>query len=219
MEKEHCQKVKLGLRRLERTDDTILANSSEMLKANNSEFYSFDLFAVGALKRAISLSKGFRILIQDWNLVTARAILRLQLDTLLRFSAGWLVENPHKFAEDVLSGKRIDKLVDKDGNKLRDNYLCMELGKKYEWIPRVYQQTSAFVHLSGRHIISALSDFNDKGMSNKITISAIDDKYPDSSYIEAVNCFQETTDIFLTYVKGWTITKDKSITKITTSRP
>jgi hypothetical protein len=211
MTKEHCQEVKSGLERLERTDDTILIDAVEMLKANNSEFYSFDLFAVGALKRAISLSKGFRVLIQDWNLVTARAILRLQLDTLLRFSAGWLVDNPHKFAEDVLSGKRIDKLIDKTGNKLRDNYLCAELGKKYEWIPRVYEQTSAFVHLSGRHIISALSNFNDTEMSNRITISAADDNYPNSSYIEAVDCFQETTNIFLTYIKGWTITKDTSI--------
>ena len=83
----------------------------EMTEAYGGAIYGMDLLAYGALNRSKAHLSGFCRLIRDRNLVCAGAVLRLQLDTALRFSAAWLVENPHAFAIAVLEGQHIRKLV------------------------------------------------------------------------------------------------------------
>jgi hypothetical protein len=206
--KKHCRQVLQGLHQLKNMDDVILKHAEAMLKAEGGKIYGLDTFAVGALKRTMALTNGFISLIKERNLVAARALLRMHLDTVMRFFAAWLVENPHKFANDILSGKRINQLKDRNGNRLTDRYLVEELGKQYKWMPEVYTRTSSYIHLSGNHFFSAIQDFNDQDRSCQVVIGAEDSGYPDFSYIEAVDCFKQITDVFIRYMKGWITTKN-----------
>ena len=65
------------------------------------------------------------------NLICAGALLRLQLDTALRFYAAFRVEKPHDFALAVLDGKRVRDLKDLDGQKMTDDYLVRKLGASF----------------------------------------------------------------------------------------
>lgn len=56
-------------------------------------------------------------------MTSAQTLLRAHIDTALRFSAALRVEDPHKFAIDVMAGERIDKMKDQSGQHLRDAYL------------------------------------------------------------------------------------------------
>lgn len=48
------------------------------------------------------------------------------------------------------------------------------LGKKYEWMPRVYEATSGFIHLSERHILSIWPPYEEGELQ---TIIGVTDDY------------------------------------------
>lgn len=190
-------------------DKAHLELGKDMSKAYGGAIYGMDLLAFGALNRSKALIAGFRTLIEARNLICAGALLRLQLDTAMRFFAAFIVEKPHDFAIAVLGGKRIRDLRDRDGKRMTDAYLASKLGEEFEWVPRVYDRTSSYVHLSSTHLMSALSLKAGEGESREFEakISAEDKPIPDWIYIEASDAFCASTDILLRYVHGWVFTK------------
>lgn len=185
-----------------------LVLSKSMLEAYEGTIYPFDILAIGALNRSQAQCSGFRTLIAQKNLICAGGILRFQLDTALRFFAGFLVSDPHKFAICVLRGEHIRNMTDHSGNKLTDRYLVNQLSKNYEWVSRVYDATSGYVHLSEKHIFSAFHF--DGGEDNNFTakIAAKDKQIPCELYFEAIDAFSAATHILFDYVKGWIFTKN-----------
>jgi hypothetical protein len=181
-----------------------------MFEAFGEAMYGMELLAAGALNRSKAHIAGFTQLVQAKNLICAGALLRLQLDTALRFHAAFLVEQPHEFAIAVLRGERVRDLKDRNGKKMTDGHLVAKLGQEFSWVPRVYERTSGYVHLSATHLLSAMGPTEgseDSERSMTIKISAEDKSLPDWIYIEAVDAFRAATDIFLRYVRGWVFTK------------
>ncbi len=199
--------IESGLAELEEDENAMLDRSAVMIQAYDGAFYGFDLFANGAVNRYLALSAGFRMLIRDRNLICAGALLRLQLDTALRFFAGFIVEKPHEFAFEVFDGKQIRRLKDQDGKLMTDRYLLTKLAKEYAWIKRVYERTSGYVHMSGTHIASIFGDVNHENRSVDIKIGWRDKDLPDSIYLEAIAAFRESTTILARYIDGWIFTK------------
>src|SRR6516162_5203015 len=72
------------------------------------------IFVAAALNRSISLVHGFCTLIPD-NYISAASLVRLQLDSAVRFTALWLVEDREEFAKNVSSGQQINRVKDRDG--------------------------------------------------------------------------------------------------------
>jgi hypothetical protein len=196
-------------RKLAKLDSVHLSLFKQMAGAYGGAFYGMDLLAFGALNRSKAQIAGFKVLVRSKNLICAGAILRLQLDTALRFYASFLVAEPHKFALDVTAGKRIQDIKDMDGHKMRDAYLVKQLGKVYEWVPRVYERTSGYVHFSSVHIISAITrkPGDDSERKIEIKMSAKDKVLPPELYVEIVDTFIASTEILLTYVHGWVFSK------------
>ena len=198
-----------SLARLADMDEAHLELGAQMFKAYGGAFYGMDLLAVGALNRSKAQIAGFRSLLQARNLICAGALLRLQLDTACRFYAAFLVEKPHEFALAVLGGEQVCRLKDRSGQRMTDRYLVNKLGEEYEWVPRVYERTSGYVHLSATHILSALSRPNkaDDTFEIELKISAEDGPLPAALYVEAADAFVASTDILLRHVHGWAFTK------------
>jgi hypothetical protein len=210
MEPQHSESLAVSLARLTDLDQVHLDLGKQMFEAYGGTLYGMDLLATGALNRSKAHIAGFRHLIEAKNLICAGALLRLQLDTALRFYAAFLVENPHEFALGILDGRRVRDQRDRDGNKMTDGYLVRRLGVEFSWVPRVYERTSGYVHLSAAHLLSAIgpveaSQGSDQSISLKIT--AEDRPLPDWIYVEAVDAFRASTEIFLRYVEGWVFTK------------
>ena len=202
------EKIKKLLKTLESKKDAVLSLAHEMLRADKGAMFPVDIVALGAAKRFLSTSSAFRLLIEATNLVSSRALLRIHLDTALRFHAIWLVRNPHDFAQEVLAGRQINKMKDRYGNKLTDAFLVSKLKDEYPWVETVYSNLCGYIHLSSQHLFAPIKEFNQDDRSMLFEISEYDTKYPDFSWIEAVECFNEISDIFLTYLNGWIITKE-----------
>jgi hypothetical protein len=204
---KHGQNVLKSLEELENRRNKLLKLTEEMLSAYKGAMYPVDIFAIGAVKRAISTAAGFRLLVESWNMICARAMLRMQIDTALRFSSIFLVKKPHDFVVEILKGQQINKTKDKDGNKMTDAYLVSKLAPEYSWLPVVYKNLSGYVHLSEHHLFDSIEHIDDESGSVLWAITETDMRFPDKSWTEVIACFNESTDIFMKYLEGWIFTK------------
>src|SRR5690606_25835105 len=105
---------------------------------------------------SLKLIFGFTTLIKDDNFIAASHLVRCHLDNIIRFSATWLVNDPHDFAVKVIDGVEINTLKDKNGALMKDWYLRNLLNEEYPWITNVYKQSSGYIHLSSKHVFSTL---------------------------------------------------------------
>ncbi|MHB8156708.1 MAG: hypothetical protein ACYDEQ_04880 [Desulfocucumaceae bacterium] len=200
-------KIVKELKILEKNKDFALSLCQCMLSVDNGALYPLDMLAIGAVKRFLSTSSAFKVLIESTNLISARALIRIHLDTAIRFYAAWLVKNPHEFAKEVLAGKKIRDLKDTQGKKLTDAYLVNKITIDYPWVAIVYDNLCDYIHFSSQHMFSPMQDLNDEERKLSVVISDTDTTYPEFSWIEAVEYFNTTSDIFLKYLHGWVYTK------------
>jgi hypothetical protein len=170
------------------------------------DFFPLDFLAVAALNRSLCLIQGFCSLLEARNMVAAAPLLRMQLDNCLRFSAAWLVQEPHQFAMAVLQGTPIRKLKDKDGKILHDKYLVEKLTAEYPWVKAVYESSSGYVHLSEKHIFNCLTVLKEDG-EFQMKITDEDSFVPGALYLEAIEAFKEATNTLLKFAHGWAFTK------------
>jgi hypothetical protein len=129
------------------------------------------------------------------------------LDNALRFHAAWLVDELHKFVEDVLAGKKIRDIRDSDGKKMTDAYLVSKLSEEYDWIKRVYNKSSSYVHLSDSLIFNVVHQTEkERGIAIQIGRGKI--PVPDDAFLDLLGAFIATTKVVLRYINSWVHTKN-----------
>jgi len=122
----------------------------------SSHSQPLQLLAFAVLKRSISVVYGFVNLIKERNFICAASLIRLQLDNLLRFRAAFMVTNSNQFVVDVLSGKAVRNLADKNGQKMTDAYLQRQLSGDYPWLQHLYKGSSGYIHFSDQHFLNTM---------------------------------------------------------------
>lgn len=177
-----------------------------MFCADGSMLFPLDLWAMAALNRSLSNSSAFTHLVRTENYLVAASLVRLQLDTFLRFSASYLVRDPHEFATSVLAGKEVRKLKDRSGKFMTDGYLVNSAASEFPWIPNVYRSTSGFIHLSNKHIYSAIQSVEDDGKFWML-IGSDPDRFPTKLWVEMAEGFIAVTDALFSSLNGWVFTK------------
>jgi hypothetical protein len=205
--KTHSETILSELGGLGEDRERLIAMTLDMWHAAGGASYPLDLYANAAINRSLALSTGFQTLIESFNLVCAGPILRLQIDTALRFYASYIAPNADDFAIEVLKGVRVDKLKDRDGKLMRDAYLVERLASDYPWLPNLYEKTSGYVHMSKTHMHSTFGKVNREEFSVEMKIGWEDKDLPDSVYSEFISAFRHSTDVFAYYLAGWIQTK------------
>lgn len=153
------------------------------------------LFFFGCFDRSSQVLSAFVSATRNRQMFVAGALLRVQLDTFLRMKAKDLVSDQTAFFQAVFDGERIDKMVSHDGQKLTDAYLVKILGDRDDWIPRVYKQTSGFVHLSAAHCFGVAQHQTDASGSEYVTlqIGGKQDHIPLPIWFDAALAFDHVT--------------------------
>jgi hypothetical protein len=165
--------------------------------------YTMDFLVVAVLNRSMALTRGFCDLIESRNFLAAAPLVRLQLDSCLRFMAAMSASNPNEVADKVLAGTPISNLKDRAGNRMHDRYLKEKLAEKYPWVLDVYKHTSGFVHLSEKHIFNALHITDRKERTVLLKVGEEDAFVPQWAYLQAIRTFKEITEILLGLVMAW----------------
>ncbi|MFZ4526084.1 MAG: hypothetical protein ACOYOE_11180 [Chlorobium sp.] len=197
------------LRELEADAERIRKVMMENVTPAGSPVFPLDYLACAAAKRHASTTSAFVSLIRSSNMVVARALLRMHIDTSLRFSAAWHVADPHKFATNVLKGERIDKMKTRTGQRLTDAHLVQLHQEQHPWVPAVYERLSGYVHFSGSHIWDSIEGMAEEDRIVHL-ISDQDLKFPELSWVEVLECFREATSILGMLLQGWGATKKLS---------
>lgn len=194
--------------RLKSTETIIMKLGKELFSADGGNMFPVDLLAIAAMKRTIGNTEGFVTLVESNNMAAARSLLRIQIDTFVRFSATWLVEKPHDFATDVIGGEHIRNIKDKNGKKMTDHYLVDLLSAEYPWLKKVYENLCGYVHFSGAHLSNAVQKLDSSKRTLTLHIGKEDTQYPERSWIEAVDCFTNSIYILFFYIDGYVKTKN-----------
>ena len=148
---EYCDQIQANLMEL----DSLIAQSKEIARGVIGEsLLKIDLCFCSLLDRCVRLSQGFTAMIQTRNITCAGALLRLQMDNCMRLFAVYIAENEDDVADCVITGEKISKLKDKDGQKMSDTYLKERLKQYDEHFPHVYEQASGFIHFSSKAFYS-----------------------------------------------------------------
>lgn len=177
-----------------------------MLEADGCKLFPLDFLAVAALNRSLSNSSAFTQMVHAQNYLSAASLVRLQLDTFLRFFASYLVTDPHEFATSVLAGTEVRKLKDRSGAFMTDRYLVDSVSSKFPWVPSVYKSTSGFIHLSDKHIYSAIQSVKDDGTLSML-IGSDPDRFSSQLWVEMTEGFMAATEALFRYLDGWVFTK------------
>jgi hypothetical protein len=209
-EPEHGPAVIEQIALVEKDIGAMLKVGKRLFGEGDAPIFPLDFLAYGAIKRNLSTAKALTLMVATWNMVCARSLLRVHIDTSLRFSAAWLVDKPHDFASQVMKGMRIDKLRDSKGNRLTDAHLVATRATDHPWLPAVYETLSSYVHFSGSHVYDSLAEFeSDKGVFS-VEIASTDFKFPEFSWIEVLECSREATAMLAYYLRGYIKTKGLS---------
>jgi hypothetical protein len=191
-----------------REDEALVVGlGKQLFSGAATPIFPLDFLAFAALKRCLSTMAAIRTLVEAENMLAARAMLRVHIDTVLRFAAAWFVNKPHDFASAVIGGERIDKMKDRQGQQLRDARLVELLTPANPWLPKVYENLSGYIHFSGQHVAGSITGLDDETRRFSVSVSATDEHYPDDSWIEILDCAHKATGILTYYMEGWIRTK------------
>ncbi|MCH8493416.1 MAG: hypothetical protein LAT53_09305 [Idiomarina sp.] len=208
MDRISSENLHEAILKLRSTESQVMELGKSMLLADGGNMFPVDLLAIAAMKRTSGNTEGFLALVETKNMAAARSLLRIQIDTFIRFSAVWLVKKPHDFATDVIGGKHIRNIKDQSGNKMTDGYLVEILTPDYPWLRDVYKNLCGYVHFSGAHLFNAAQSLDDNERTMTFHIGKEDIQYPEWSWTEVVDCFTNAIYILFYYIDGWIQTKN-----------
>ncbi|TCQ02675.1 hypothetical protein C8J34_11639 [Rhizobium sp. PP-F2F-G36] len=182
------------LDRLKQLENELIRNGAAIVGPGAGLSHA-DFFIIGALRRTLAQSRGFRDLIKARNFPCAAAILRLQIDTAMRVNALSFVRDADVVCKAVLDGEQFNRLKDQDGNKLSDIYIRKKLAEEHSWISSLYERTSDFVHLTGRHFDVSIARTDDDTRMAYFQISGHDPSRSEETYFEVVDRFFQVTKL------------------------
>lgn len=195
------------LQELESRKKVIFDLAAAVMRADSGIIYFWDMIAMACVKRAVCMIDAYIALIRSQNFVCAAALLRLHLDTLLRFFAGSLVADPHELATRILAGERLDTIPDKSGKKMRDAHLVNLFSQQVPWIKPIYEKASGYIHLSGLHVWNTFLG-NDGTGSGAMAVTAKDQYVDDETRIRTTLGMIQVTDLFIQCLDKWRYRKE-----------
>lgn len=202
--------VTARIKHLRAAKPTHLQMWKKICLADEGGFFAIDMGAWAALYRSIALIDGFTLLVERRNFLAAVPLLRLQVDSIIRLYAFWLVQTPSDILAPLLKGEPLKKYKAKDGHPLTDRYLHEQASKLYPWLSDVYVATSGFVHLSTPHMFAPMYSLDEKAASIGISIGKnAGRKWRSNEILAPVEAFITATECLLNLCAGWLQTKVK----------
>ena len=196
----------------------LLCNIYQQNIKPNNPIFKIDFIFMGAINKALANISAFLDLIEKENYLVAFAIVRMQLDVMLRFYAAILldIDSRIKYSDTFLAGERIDKLQiliknEKGKNikqNLTDKFLCKHFEKTFgvDWVLRVYKQTSNFVHLSGVSFLFMVNKTSKEGESIKVRTGLHKDgkiQIENEQLVDSFSCIVDITQRILDCLTMW----------------
>jgi hypothetical protein len=155
-----------------------------------------EVIAATVLQRSRAHLQAFVALLAQRNLLAASALIRMQLDSVMRMNACFLVDDPMDLWNVLREGRGWGSVRDRDGKKLRDVYLHEKLSERFDWASDVYDRMSAYIHLSRPHLEAPAEGEDFLGM--RIFQGATGAQVTDEELYESAEVLMKVTSALLT---------------------
>lgn len=193
----------------------IIIRLGKQLSAIDVKLQPFDLFLIGALNRTANLNKAFTSLSREKNFIAAAALIRINLDSLLRLYAGRISEyDLNTFALKVMGGHHIKRMKAYNGKeKLNDTYLVNQISQieDMEWVKNIYESGNAFVHFSDEIISASRIIINQEERKIGLSIGFHDSFISDNVKLGATMWMDRIVDSIIIQAQLWMYEKCKIV--------
>jgi hypothetical protein len=152
-----ANEVRKSLSELRKLIKGYRTSGQELYDACGGELFPCDGLAMAVLDRSLNIAEGFLLLMPKHGYICVAALLRMQLDNVLRLHGVIRTADPHGIAQSVIDGTSMRTLKDKTGAKMTDARLLELLEPGNPWVRSIYEQASEYVHLSSAHVLHFLS--------------------------------------------------------------
>ncbi len=176
---------------------------SDKFRPLDGQLSHYDVFMAGVLRRSYALTRGFFDLVASRNFTAAAPLVRLQLDNALRTAASVWTRDAEEFFRLLREGKQINRMVADEGKPMSDRYLCNRLAREHPWITQIYDETSAFVHLSDKHFFAAMAPNVTYETFNSV-LADEEPGVPDGAYGDAILSYIRVTMLVLQQLEIYT---------------
>jgi hypothetical protein len=199
------------LEALERFTDEIGDAGKQLFQLCDGSMFPCDTLALTVFDRSLNLVKAFRLVVDEGIYTCGAALLRLQLDSLLRFNGVMHCRDPHAVADEVLTGKQLRKIKGKNGQVMTDRNLVTLLSERNPWVPKIYEMACGYVHLSEQHFqhFYMRSIPVSEGV-REFRISDEDSYLPDAYKLDLINAFDVVTRATIEVVRIWSEVREDS---------
>ena len=170
---------------------------------------AIDCFIPPVLHRILGVTRGFCQLVRTRNFLCAGVLVRVHLDTLLRFAPIYFVNDANALLREVLKGTHMRRIKDRWGECMTDTRLWQLLARENPWVKHVYEQASGFVHFSNTHfhLVIDRERHDIAGGRFATVVSGEDVSITDELRMEATDAMKAITGLILRFVEGWARTK------------
>lgn len=175
----------------------------QALGGSGAPMFVLDFILIGATKRSLGLGHGLVAMVESKNMMCARALVRMQIDTVSRLLAYTYVVDPEHVAKEVIGGKKLNKFKSREGKTLVDGYLIDRMTKTYPWVRTVYDLTSGEIHFSEKQFFASIHSLDEDTRMMRMEIGPSDIKFPEWSWIEVVTCFSKLCEILVQTVASY----------------
>ncbi|MBL7975650.1 MAG: hypothetical protein JNJ85_12100, partial [Candidatus Kapabacteria bacterium] len=191
--------------------ELVIDTQKRIVVVDDGNLFPLDLLSMAVSNRTIQVIEGFRQATESGNMLVSLPLVRLHIDTLLRWYATTLVENPHETSSKILKGAQLRDITDKLGNKLTDGYLVQKYSKYFAQLKTVYNSTSGYIHLSDKHMLAPVTSVDLTGeVTWQISRTNKDDARTYSGKIESTLCMIEITEHIIHLLNSWAEQKNST---------
>jgi len=155
-----------------------------------------------ALQRSRHLLEAYIPMLIQRNLAAGSALIRMQLDSVMRVNAIFLVPDPLVLWDVLRTDRPWSSIVDRDGHQLRDVYLHQKLSERFAWASDVYARMSGYVHLSRPHLEATASN-TESFLGMQIVQGSAGANVSDERLHENGTLFMQVTSALLAICEGY----------------
>ncbi len=199
------------LNTLEEISEKFETIGRELFETCKGQLFPADAILLASCNRALQVLHGFTLIVNNGGYSCGVALLRLQLDSVLRLYGITITKDPHETANKIISGEKLSKMKDKAGEKLSDGYLVSLLAKKNPWLKHVYLLCSGYIHLSDASFYHLLKKSEPTPDSNERSffIGSDESEIEIKQKIELIQAFIVATKGIQEITTQWTASRDQ----------
>lgn len=183
----------------------------ELFEACKGQLFPADAIFLASCNRALQVLHGFTLIINNGGYSCGVALLRLQLDSVLRLYGITITKDPHETANKIISGEKLSKIKDNSGKQLSDGHLVSLLTKQNSWLKHVYSLCSGYIHLSDTSFHHLLKKSEPVPESNErgIYIGSNESEIEIELKIELIHAFIVATQAIQEIMTQWTAKRNQ----------